>query len=59
MELPRERDIREGCTYLGDVTLQHGTESLCQKTPKEKSAHLNYFLNNWMGKILCFVLADI
>lgn len=21
MELPRERDIREGCTYLGDVTL--------------------------------------
>lgn len=35
-ELPGERNSTEGFMCLGDVTLQHGRESLGQRTPKVK-----------------------
>lgn len=49
---------RERLPCLGDdLCSTVGRESLGQRTHKEKSACLDYFKNNWMGKNLSLALA--
>lgn len=49
IQLPGERNSTEGFMCLGDVTRQHGHESLSQRTPKVKINLVELFkITGWI-----------